>query len=82
MIETITYSTTKEYKLPEGCSHFKVTTFGGSGQNGEGKNGGKGGAGFTSGSAGGDSVAQFKSSSGTTLCMITCYGGKGGAGHV
>ena len=45
MIETITYSTTKEYKLPEGCSHFKVTTFGGSGQNGEGKNGGKGGAG-------------------------------------
>ena len=45
MIETITYSTTKKYKLPEGCSHFKVTTFGGSGQNGEGKNGGKGGAG-------------------------------------
>ena len=45
MIETITYNTTKEYKRPEGCSHFKVTTFGGSGQNGEGKNGGKGGAG-------------------------------------
>lgn len=49
---------------------------------GAGGKGGKGGAGFTSGTDGRDSVAELKGSSGTTLCMITCYGGKGGAGHV
>ena len=43
--------------------------------------GGKGGAGFTAGSTGGHSIAQFKSSSGELLYAITCGGGKGGAGH-
>ena len=43
--------------------------------------GGLGGSGFAAGSAGENSVAQFKNSSGTTLCTITCVGGKGGAGH-
>ena len=43
--------------------------------------GGLGGSGFTAGSDGENSVAQFKSSSGATLCTITCGGGKGGAGH-
>lgn len=44
--------------------------------------GGTGGGGFTAGSDGENSVARFKSSSGETLCTITCGGGKGGAGHV
>ena len=44
--------------------------------------GGTGGDGFTAGSDGEKSVAQFKSSSGSTMCTITCDGGKGGAGHV
>ena len=43
--------------------------------------GGKGGDGFTAGSAGEDSVAEFKDSSGSTMCKIVCGGGKGGAGH-
>lgn len=43
--------------------------------------GGLGGSGFAAGSAGENSVAQFKNSSGTTLCTISCGGGKGGAGH-
>ena len=48
---------------------------------GAGGKGGKGGAGFTDGSPGRDSVAEFKDSSGTTLCEIICEGGKGGAAH-
>ena len=48
---------------------------------GAGGAGGKGGSGFTAGSPGGNSIAKLKSSSGTVLCMITCYGGEGGAGH-
>lgn len=43
--------------------------------------GGVGGSGFAAGSDGENSVAQFKNSSGTTLCTISCGGGKGGAGH-
>lgn len=43
--------------------------------------GGTGGSGFTAGSTGADSEARLKNSSGTTMCRITCYGGKGGAGH-
>lgn len=48
---------------------------------GKGGAGGKGGSGFTAGSAGVDSVATLKTSSGTTMCKITCAGGLGGAGH-
>ena len=48
---------------------------------GTGGAGGLGGSGFTAGSDGENSVAQFKSSSGEILCTITCGGGKGGAGH-
>ena len=43
--------------------------------------GGVGGSGFAAGSAGGASTAELKNSSGTTMYKITCYGGKGGAGH-
>ena len=43
--------------------------------------GGKGGNGFSDGSAGADSMATLKTSSGTTMCRITCVGGGGGAGH-
>ena len=48
---------------------------------GTGGTGGKGGNGFSAGSAGGDSLAQFKNSSGTTMREIECGGGGGGAGH-
>lgn len=64
----------KAYDLYPGS--YLLITIGGGG------NGGKGGAGFTAGNDGQNSVAQFKNSSGTTLCTISCGGGKGGAGHV
>lgn len=64
----------KAYDLYPGS--YLLITIGGGG------NGGKGGAGFTAGNDGQNSVAELKGSSGTTLCMIECYGGKGGAGHV
>ena len=48
---------------------------------GTGGKGGTGGSGFTDGSKGLDSDATLKTSSGTTMCRITCGGGGGGAGH-
>ena len=48
---------------------------------GNGGTGGKGGKEFADGSAGVDSEAKLKNSSGTTMCSITCGGGKGGAAH-
>ena len=48
---------------------------------GTGGAGGPGGKEFSDGHAGVDSEAKLKNSSGTTMCSITCGGGKGGAGH-
>ena len=48
---------------------------------GTGGTGGTGGKEFSDGHAGVDSEAKLKNSSGTTMCSITCGGGKGGAAH-
>ena len=63
----------KAYDLYPGS--YLLITIGAGGQ------GGKGGSGFTAGSVGTESEARLKTSSGTDMYRITCYGGKGGAGH-
>ena len=63
----------KAYDTYKGCYLLISIGLGGAG--------GTGGSGFSAGSTGADSDAVLKNSSGTTMCRITCYGGKGGAGH-